>query len=102
MSNGYNSQRPYRCVQGSVRQMAGDHQRQLWGSHLRLDRMADGGAWLRYAQSLVPHTFKDVWSSVVGLIMLCFVWSFIETLAQVQWRTSLQQQQQQQKRAKAL
>lgn len=85
-----------------MRRTTGAQHGDLWGGHLRLHGMADGGAWLRYAQSLVPHTFKDVWSSVVGLIMLCFVWSFIETLAQVQWRTSLQQQQQQQKRAKAL
>ena len=101
MSNGYNSQRPYRCVQGSVRQMAGDHQRQLWGSHLRLDRMADGGAWLRYAQSLAPRSFTDVWGSVVGLIMLFFVWSFVETLAQVQWRTT-QAHTRQEKLAKTL
>lgn len=83
-------------LQESVRHIASDQQQHLWRD-LSLHSMADGAAWIRYAQSFVPRTFKEVWASTIGLIMLMFVWSFIDNLAQVQWKAS-----QQQKRAKSV
>lgn len=56
-----------------------------WWSHMSLEKAFEAEAWLLYLQALVPHSFKQVWTSTVTLIMLMFMWSFIETLAQVQW-----------------
>jgi hypothetical protein len=52
----------------------------------------DGAAWMRYTQSFVPRTFKEFWTCTIGLVMIMFMWSFVNTVAKEQWKIAASQQ----------
>jgi hypothetical protein len=55
-----------------------------FGAHA-FDGWGDGGAWRLWLVALVPDTFKEVWSWTVTALLLCFLVSLIDSIAQARW-----------------